>query len=227
MASLQEKELSCPKAQSDGRTRGRPNPQAAPKSLATTSSRSELDCLLPFWGDPLMGCFLLECSSFFFLCMPKSTWPPCDRTERITLSVCRASHVSCAALGMAIRKCPRGSSDYLEQIYSGCLNYYQSCYGRQKYSFSHQAPKHLHNMAPQFLPHCFLSSLCHSTVSGFPGQVWKLPTWLWSHPVTGGTWSGLGVSTGNVALRPAACPGSHTAYRMEEWNTQRALAFPF
>lgn len=155
--ACRRKNFHAPKAQSDGRTRGRPNPQAAPKSLATTSSRSELDCLLPFWGDPLMGCFLLECSSFFFLCMPKSTWPPCDRTERITLSVCRASHVSCAALGMAIRKCPRGSSDYSEQIYSGCLKYYQSCYGRQKYSSSHQASKNLHNMAPQFLQQGFLS----------------------------------------------------------------------
>lgn len=47
---------------------------------------------------------------------------------------------------MAIRKCPRGSSDYLEQ----------SCYGRQKYSFSHQASTNLHNMAPQFLQQCFL-----------------------------------------------------------------------
>lgn len=50
-----EKNIYAPKAQNDGRTAGRPNPQAAPKSLATTSSRSELDCLLPFWGDPLMG----------------------------------------------------------------------------------------------------------------------------------------------------------------------------
>lgn len=42
-----------------------------------------------------------------------------------------------------------------------------------------------------FYTKCFLFFLCHATVSSFPGQVWKLPTWLCSYLMPGGAWSGL------------------------------------
>lgn len=200
------KNIHAPKAQNDGRTRGRPNPQAAPKSLATTSSRSELDCLLPFWGDPLMGCFLLDCSSFFLLYMPKSTWPPCDQARRITLQF-----VDLVMSPVVIRRCPMEPSDYLAQIYSGHMEYYQNCCGTQTAVSGIRPPRDYRAWLLSFYISVFFPPCVTLQSQVFQDRYGNCPLGSGpSCPVTGGAWSGLGISTGIVALRHASCPDSHT-----------------